>query len=384
MSRSARFFNCIVTTALAVVLCIGTAYSANLWKGEEVRQAAGYPAIIKFIKGDPEKPILVLIPGAHHMARIFYGDENRRREDFLSYWLGKYGYNILAISYPVDTPSKAFDEVYPDYSTQAWGRQAAEITKQIKTENNIKGDIIICGWSMAGKSAQPFNATAKKIGLDVDFYISLSATPPTLGICSMNNNIAMFPNGLANRTKSIAGWYKQIKKNSEYNDGRVIIPWEAYKADYTGAISIQQQAASLRYKKGEKEFVRDYWADLEDTKPYDFVNFPLVAVILTNNHMDKRHGLTDQAAWSLYVANKIYLDYCSKIDFNKLPAEQWRSLLDFTRNTPERLSIEVDGNHFFFVGESGARETAVAIKKLEERVQAVKAELSCILGKPIK
>jgi thioesterase domain-containing protein len=384
MKRSKKLCYRIVLSIIVVLFAVCYAQAANLWKGEEVRSGAGYPAIIKFVKGDLGKSLVVFIPGAHHMARIAYGDDNRRKEDFLAHWLGKEGYNFLAISYPVDTPSKAFDGVYPEFTTQAWGKQAAEITKQIVNENGLKGNVIVCGWSMGGKVAQPFNAAAKEIDLELDFYAALAATPPTFGNIVMGKKVAMFPNGLADRSKDIPKWYKQVAKNAEYNQGRAIIPWEIYQAEYTGAISIQQQAYGLRYKEGSNAFVRDYWAEIQDTKPYDWANFPLVAVIQPDKREDVRHSLTDKAAWSFYISNKIFTDYTKRVDVKKLSEEKWRSLLDLTQMAPERLSIEVSGNHFFFVGESGARETATAIAKMEQKVHALKSELGSILGVAIQ
>jgi hypothetical protein len=40
----------------------------------------------------------------------------------------------------------------------------------------------------------------------------------------------------------------------------------------------------------------------------------------------------------------------------------------------------VNGNHFFFIGENGARATADAVALLEDRVHALKAEAAAILN----
>ena len=48
-----------------------------------------------------------------------------------------------------------------------------------------------------------------------------------------------------------------------------------------------------------------------------------------------------------------------------------------------RLFASVDGNHFFFIGQSGAQVTADAIEQLESQVHTVKKELSALLGTEI-
>ena len=52
--------------------------------------------------------------------------------------------------------------------------------------------------------------------------------------------------------------------------------------------------------------------------------------------------------------------------------------MDLARDAHSRLAIDIGGNHFFFVGEKGARETVAAIRELEERVHRLKADLAAI------
>lgn len=39
----------------------------------------------------------------------------------------------------------------------------------------------------------------------------------------------------------------------------------------------------------------------------------------------------------------------------------WDRMVELSKEAPERLRVDVGGNHFFFVGEKGARSTADAI-----------------------
>lgn len=375
----------LIVSLCIIILGLTADVGLALFKGEEVHKGGGYPALIKFIKGDPNKALIVFIPGAHHSARIAYGGhQGARSEDFLAYWLTAQGYNFLGISYPIEMKVPVIQGTYPDFTVRAWGRQAAEIANEIIDKNGLTDRIIVLGWSMGGKIVQAVNEAAVAQGLNLDFYVSVTATPPVTGAISMTKTIDMAASGNADRTKDFSRWYSQVKANSVDNQGRMIIPEDIYMNHYVGQIAVNLQGYGLRYRGGK--FERDHWSDVEDFKSYAYADFPLVAMLIPNTVGDYRHALTDQGAWGLFIVNKIYHGYIrkNKVDVKKLPAERWRGLVDTVREAPRNLTEEVTGNHFFFVGETGARETARSIKILEDKVHALKAELSMLLGIQIK
>jgi hypothetical protein len=67
-----------------------------------------------------------------------------------------------------------------------------------------------------------------------------------------------------------------------------------------------------------------------------------------------------------------------------LPEEKWRALLTLVRNAPTQPSRTINGDHYFFFGESGARVTADAIYALEQEVHGFKSTLGFLLGTVIK
>jgi hypothetical protein len=368
----------IVLTPAAVMLA--ASLPAQAFEGEEVMTGAGYPALVKFIPGDPDQALVVFVPGAHHTARIAYGGhDGARDEDFLAYWLVEEGYNFLGVSYPIATETPVMKEAHPEFTARDWGRQAAEIAKDFVDEHDLSDRIIVIGWSMGGKIVQPVSEAAEDAGLEVDFYLSLSATPPLTGLISMDTDIAMADSGYADRSNLYPGWLEQLADNNADNGGRTIDE-RTYLADYVGDMSINLQGYGLRYRDGK--FVRDHWADVEDYKSYDFASLPTIAMIMPNEPADGRHALTDQANWGLYLTNKIMHGDIgrSEIDLEEMPEERWFALIDLVRAAPERLSLEANGNHFFFVGEAGARETARAVRTLEHRVHAFDAELEDLIG----
>ncbi|KIN14921.1 alpha/beta fold hydrolase [Vreelandella titanicae] len=352
----------------------------SLYPGEERVEAAGHPAVIRFIKGEPNKPLLVFVPGTNHMARIAYGGhEGYRETDFLAYWLHQEGYNFLGISYPLDTESGVFAEPQPDFTVREWGRQTIELAKRTLESHNLNGPVIVMGWSMGGKIAQSVQSAADELGVDLDSYLSFVATPPIPGQISLDRMFEALPSGYADRRDDRAGWFAQLAANSE-RAGHEIVPEPVFMQEYTGDISINQEGYQQRYRDGK--FVIDREAGTKDNGAFDFAHFPLVGMLLGDDRMDSRHALTDSAAWSLYNANTVYRRYIrgNDVDLNALNDGDWRALLDLTQSSPERLSVEVGGNHFFFVGESGARRTARAIETLIDRIHGWRSEVFDHLG----
>lgn len=367
-------------SAGAVAVASLPAFAADLFPGEKIQEGAGFPAITRFVSGEKDRPLVVFIPGAHHTARVAYGGhEGSRDEDFLAHWLTKKGYNFLAISYPIDTAQGGIETAHPDFMIRDWGKQAAAIAKSTIAENGLNGGVIVAAWSMGGKISQSVWEAMQAEGVDMKFYISVTATPPTPGLITFTREMAMLDTGYVDRRKDFDRWYGQVKANGEAL-GHEIVPKEVFNAHYQGDIPVNIQGYGEQYRDGA--YAMDPYAQQLDSQAFNFGNFPLVALIVPNGRGDRRHALTDQAAWAVYNANTLYKRWLggNKIDVNALSDENWDGLLKLSRSLDDRLSVYVDGNHFFFVGETGAKATAEAIEELERRVTDVTAEASTLLG----
>ncbi len=123
----------------------------HTYTGEVIEQAAGYPAIYKYIAGDKTKPLLVFVPGAHHTARVFYGGhQGYKAEDFLAFWVNEKGYNFLALSYPIALSDPAIETNHPDFTIRDWGKQVAALAdKTIKGTWPAKSSY--CNWLVDGR-----------------------------------------------------------------------------------------------------------------------------------------------------------------------------------------------------------------------------------------
>lgn len=379
-----HFLGSVLCMAVASVLvvCVSGApvEAAGLYDGEQIQKGAGFPAITYFVKGSEGAPLVVFVPGAHHMARVAYGGhKGARQEDFLAYWLHQKGYHFLAVSYPVDIATGGLETNHPDFMIRDWGAQIAAIARSTIDEHGLDNRVIVLGWSMAGKVAQSVYEAARANNLQFDCYVSLAATPAIPGMIALTREYPMLASGYADRRKNFKGWWKQVAANNAQH-GREIVPEEIFGNEYQGDIPINLQGYGQQFRDGK--FVMDPLAVQADAKPFAFDDFPLVAMIIPDGRGDRRHALVDLAAWSIYNANTVFKRYLSanKIDVNTLSDAQWHGLLHLARTIDDRLYLTVNGNHFFFVGENGARATANAVALLEDRVHALKAEAAAILN----
>ncbi len=374
----------------AAAICLATLASSlpasaenHLFPGEKIETAAGFPAITRFIAGDADKPLVVFIPGAHHSARVSYGGhDGARDEDFLAHWLNQEGYNFLAISYPIDLADGGIETAHPDFMIRDWGRQTAELARQYTDAQGLSGEVIVMAWSMGGKIVQSVHAAMKEQDLDLEFYTSVTATAPLPGLIALTRELPMLETGLADRRGNFAGWFKQVAANSEA-EGHEIVSEEIFQSQYQGDIPVNIQGYSQQYRDGA--YVIDQLAYQADAQPFAFKDFPLVAMIIPNGRGDRRHALTDEAIWTMYNANTVYNSWLSanKIDVNELDDASWEGLVELTRSLDDRLSETIDGNHFFFIGETGAKATAAALAALDSKVAGVKKEASEFLGTTI-
>ena len=379
MMTSQTLLHLRVLAILTLVLS-NHGFAANLWPGEEIIESRGFPFIAKFSGTQKGAPLVVFIPGAFSLARIAYGGhEDSHSRDFLAYWANQAGYNFLGISYPLVTPSNTFDKAYPHFTVRDWGYGSAEVTQAIIEKEGLSGKVIVLVWSMAGKSVQPYAEAAAKLGFDLDFHVSLAATPPLPTTKTMTGVLKMHPSGHrlwnVRAPAAIAG----LAVNAKQNGRDVLIPEEVLLTQYLGHPPVQLSGHGIRYDAQLHAHYRDHWADMQDTKFYA-LNYPFVAAIIPGQ-ADPRHAITDSATWGYINTNKIFHDVLGgESQARELTESNFKRLKDLTSNAPQSLAIDVDGNHFFFVGEKGAKQTIKAVKTLEKRVGELKHDLNVLIN----
>ncbi|KAJ5354655.1 hypothetical protein N7541_005699 [Penicillium brevicompactum] len=360
-----------------------------LFEGEQLETRGDHPVIHKYLPAKRNtKPLVVFIPGMAHYARISYGGhEGHRKEDFLAHWFNCRGYDFLGISYPLESEQPLMSAVSPNFTIHEWGKQTAAVIDSVITTHNLSKKIIVLAWSMGGKLLQPVTVQAKKFGIKVELFVSLAATPALPGILPAVSK-AHFDKTAAGYTtkKSLEGKFlrqleeqRHLQENVENGSPRHIIDPAIYKKDYIGATPIGLTTSGFRYDVDTGNFVQevDEWQIMEDGKAHDFSNLPPMAAIYPTSPLDLRHAFTDKATWSFLMIQRTMNrlaqderidDYCQQGEDAPVPTHasgrtRFKQTQKFVTEIPELMTAAIDGNHFFFVGEKGARETVEKVVK---------------------
>lgn len=367
---------------LAFLMCVAFAsHSANarMFANEEMMNPDGYPALVHFQAGSRGKPLIVLVAGSGNTGRIFYGPHAGANPDqFLASHLNALGYNVVSISTPIATQDPIFQNAYPDFSIRAWGKTLALVAGEIVARHDLSPNVLLAGWSMGGKAAQSMASQAEAAGIQVDLFISLSATPPVLGVLPIETTFPMNPDtgyGAA-PDPAYKGFLWNIRVNARREGLDDIIPAEDLIAHYVGEGPVGLTHTGLRYRDGA--IVPDRDADVTDGQGFDFAGYPLTATVIPRGRHDLRHSVTDRHTWGMITTNHLYQNVLKPNlkNMQHVPTEEITRIADMISTAPERLSRTVWGNHFFFVGESGARSTAEAISWLDAEARSLQSDLS--------
>ncbi len=352
----------------------------GLYPGEELLSTNGIETLTYFKAGDPEKPLVIFVPGGFHLARVAYGYPGGDERDFLAYWLGHDGYSFLGASYP--TGNKVYSKAYPAYSIRDWGKQVAATAKFYIDENGLSQEIIVLGWSAGGQIAQSVYEASQNAGLDMSLFVSLAATPPAPLLAEEPGPITMAPNGLSKAPQFGEIFKAYVEAQNELN-GHVIMPWDKFKADILGDIPVALNGIinASRYEDGK--FVEDLDWSLADTGALKKADFPYIVTISGDKVLDNDHALTDRGNWGMFQIQHLYrgiiLPALSKSE--EIAPADWQHLMDLmTYATSGVLNARVTGNHFFWYGEVGARETVEHISILRLRAQNLKTTIAAAVA----
>lgn len=350
-----------------------------LQPGEELRVAAGFPALVCLRPGRPDQPLVVFVTGGGVLARIAYGHEGAPPADFLAHWLVAAGYSFLGVSYPQGNP--VFAQTYPDFTVQDWAAQTAELAEAAIAANGLERRVLVLGWSMAGRIAGPLQRQMRERGLTVELFVAMAATPAVPGLLPALDLQHATASGLVAVGGSFTSWLQSCLQVQNELAGHVLIPDRLFLAEYLGDYPVNLAGTVLRYRAGQ--FVPDPQADEVDTGAWDFAGFPPLAILTHDSPVDARHALTDPANWSLHLTQSLAARrlWPAAEEIAKLPPEEFARLLDCVASAPERLTTRVHGSHLLFVGEAGARATVAALALLRERAATLDASLAQLLGR---
>lgn len=349
---------------------------AEIYPYEEMITASGYPCLKMFQNGKPELPLVIFITGEGIFARVAYGHPSGQPSDFLAHWFKEAGYPFLALTYPMDHP--VYSTFFPEFSVIDWGNQIAEIAEEVIQKNGLKKSMIALGWSIGGRVVESLNAALTLRNLSLEFFIGLSPCPPVFSLIpAITRGFKMTEKGYVEN--SYEAWLEENLKIQDALNRRVVIPENVFQKAYLGHYPINLGANNYRYHR--EQFVPDVEEDINDSGAFTYTEYPLIGLLIHNSVKDERHALMDVGVWSFYMTQSIShnLIFSNPKDLNRLTDIMWRKLLDLVRTAPMKLTIPMDGGHFFFLGERGAKSTFDKFLELSDKIRTLKNEIQKIL-----
>ncbi|KAL1992361.1 hypothetical protein VTN49DRAFT_4393 [Thermomyces lanuginosus] len=389
----------------------------NIYSGEILQQFGEFETLYRFLPAansgssdGRQRPLVIFIPGAAHLARISYGvHPGHIPQDFIAHWLNQAGYDVLAVSYPLEMlepEAEVISPRYPAFNLTDWGNLTAQTARAVINKYRASSDgcevteavnqIVVLAWSMAGRILKPLVHASRANGLDLRLFISLAATPGGItGVRPADPIVHRSSNGYAVCPIFQTSFLAQLREMQQLDrPGRSpIIDEESYRRDYVGHLPVQLNSWDLAYCESDDPhaehsekvsgFVRAPGQDLRYAAPErDYELYPYIAAIRPTVARDLRHTLIDAATWGTVLTLKLTADVSKTVPASTPDNEDWRTLLALLDRARKELTEEVvQGNHFFFVGERGAKETAAKITALIERSEKLRADISKCLDR---
>ncbi|EEA24880.1 thioesterase domain protein [Talaromyces marneffei ATCC 18224] len=347
-----------------------TESTPKLYTGEQLDEAAGFPTLYNYLPADPNKPLVVFIPGGGHNARVAYGGhEGYQEKDF------------FAISYPIESEPEILPATAPNFRISDWGKQAAEVRHKIIEKHSLSKQVVLVGWSMGGRIVIPYSAHAHSLGIEVALFVSLAATPGIHGSRPPPLGVTNTAAGYLTATGIYKMFARQVQnQNEQWNNGKTIVPEDVYLRKYTGSTPVSLTGSNYRYDTESRQFLKDYWTSTEDAIVHQAEYCPMIATLGGTSPLDARHVITDQATWSFLLTRKL-MHEIERYDMAKIVEKgNWNKLIDMVHSLPSQISYMIPGNHFFFMGEPGARKTAEVIVEHLEKANKFKREFEAQLS----
>lgn len=342
---------------------------------------AGFPALAMFKRGESSKPLVLGIPGGGHLARIYYGHPQARREDFLLTHLARAGFSTLALSYPTSHP--AVNRPIPGMTIAQWAQSSAAIAAAYIDKEKLPARVVVLGWSLGGRVARDIALAFRELGIELELFVGLSAAPPMPGFGSLQPAaLVLTPEGLRDDSSARSSIFKSREAQLAVVDrinGRVVLDRETYARLYVADSPINFRGEAERYS--DHGLVSDIATAIADQGTFDFASYPVCGVIASGGVSDARFALTSASAWGMLNAQALYFRVIRQVlDERELPPHKWMALRALMADLVTRLSRHVDGSHFFFVGAIGAAATARHIQDLLAEVAAIRRELATLLA----
>ncbi|NTE68167.1 hypothetical protein G6M85_21430 [Agrobacterium tumefaciens] len=334
---------------------------------EQLVEANGHQFLV-YARLEVGAPTIVFLPGGAHLARVAYGHPGAREADFLDDHLRVSGLGLLAISYPSSHP--VFTKADPLMTLAQWAEGVATLC----SEFTGGGPVLVAGWSMAGKIAFRLSRALKERGIPLTGFVALAARPPWPGLSPRR------PEGEPVRADGFwdSNHYDPLLAEGveEANRlaGRVVISPEERKQFYctSGPLMLRGEVDRLA-ANGPYQSLD---AALQDSDGFAFQHAPLCATISPTRPTDPEQALAGAAFWNAIALTGLMRNHLAGLEFSRLSPHAWDWLRTVAQSWHTEMNYSVEGGHFFFVGEQGAKATAEALFALNGRLSDISVKLN--------
>ncbi len=353
---------------------------------ETLISSGDVPLLVLEQQGDPDKPLVVFLPGAIHLARVAYGYGAVAPEDFLAHWWAEAGHSFLAISYPLELAEPTFDTVDPHLSFGAYiGAIAGHIEAVVATWG-LQRNVLVLGWSAAGNTAPRLTSELASRGVTLELFVSLAASPPIPGLVfgsperasgwaaapgSFTQSGLISKDGLRSFIPELEG--------TETRYGRTVIDNANYAANYVGNMPLNV-FPGLDVQWVDGQLVVGHEGPLAESRGAVWSEYPVVAVLQPTWPTDARHSLTDRSTWGLIQTNMLASKRLDEATAKGLSTTDWRACTSIVTSAPQRLTRVIEGGHMFFFGVDGAKATVELVLELATEAKLIAAQLDRLLG----
>ncbi|MFT7598712.1 MAG: hypothetical protein ACI8TP_001636 [Acidimicrobiales bacterium] len=363
----------------------------TLQPGERAVAAADMPLVVYESRGTGDRPLVVCLPGAIHLGRIFYGHVGSNAEDFLAHHLEAAGWPVLAVSYPLEVRHPAFERVDPDVGLAQLADAIAEHVGLLVTEWELPTSVVVLGWSAAGNIAPRLNKAMEQRGITLEVFVALAATPAVPGLIFGSlegaRRWAQSPTSFTSSGLIAHEGLRSFEPELEQTDlryQRTVISVSDYQHHYVGNMPLNL-FPGLDVRREAGEVVVGHAEVLAESRGTAWSEYPMVASLEPTWRSDGRHVVTDFHNWGMVLSNMLHGCYVApnqarlseqeQLGQDRLSQHQWTQLTALVRGASGRLNAVVEGGHMFFVGKDGAATTVGEIDRLLAEARTIKGEL---------
>ena len=320
--------------------------------------------------------LVVFLPGALHLARIAYGHPEAEPADFLAHWLSEAGWAFLGCSYPVAPSDLVFSTIDPLLDLSDVVTAVADETADVVERRGLSPEVVVAAWSALGNSAPGLAAEFDRRGLHLSTFVSLAATPPLPNLIlgsldatteAVGSSAAFGTEGLLRHNSLRSESFLAELDRIDADEGRVVISRNDYFDHYMGDMALNVFPGLEAHVIADGRVEVGHGRPLEVSRGSRWELYPLTAAVVPTLASDRRHVLTDRHNWAMINANAVQWRLLSGLDATAVTPDHWRRITEHADELCTELHQTVDGGHFFFLGERGARATAVAIVELDAR-----------------